>query len=603
MNARFIPFILAGVLVLIPPALEAQDPLARADSAWARGNHDQAFRLYSDLRGEGRIPLLGLHRMALVHVWNERYPEGLALLDEALERDPGYLQGRRERGLLRGRMGDFDAALADLDAYLLEDPDDAEVLEVSARYQSWTGRHEAAIRNYERLLEMDPDRTDLRLARARVLSWDGRLDEAVEGYREVLEAEPRNPEVLVGLAQVLSWTGRFDEARSEYLRVLEADPESPGARRGLAQVATWRGDLREGELLWREALAVSPEDGDNLMGLASNLRMQGREREAGDYLARVRDRDPENDALIEEQARLDQALRPRLSPTYSYTWDSDRNRIHAVSLNARWKPSDPVELSATAGWRSLAQTNRPELDQRVTTLDMGILARRPGGWGARAGIGAWRPGASDQDVAMTALVGLSMPPWWRARADLTLTRSVFDATALVADSRVTLTELALSGSVRTGPSGNLYGHTSTARFRGSETNTRNMATARYVHRVRPWLQTGPGIRTFTFARTVDDGYWNPRSYFVAEFPATLTSSRGDLNGRLEVAPGYQRSAGEADPWSPSFRVEAGVTRDFQRGRQVGISGIYADSGAQRLSGAGDGGYRFRGVTLFGVWPL
>jgi tetratricopeptide (TPR) repeat protein len=535
MNLRILLVALASLLIVAPPALEAQDPVAQADSAWAMGDQERAFSLYSQLRDQGRIPVLGLHRMALIHVWNERYPEGLALLDEALEREP--------------------------------------------------------------------DRLDLRLTRARVLSWDGRLDEAVEGYREVLEEDPDNLEVLVGLAQVLSWTGRFDEARDRYRRILEMDPENAGARRGLAQVATWRGDLRTGELLWREALDVAPDDGDNLLGLASNLRMQGREREAGTYLARVREGDPENTTLRDEEAHLDQALRPRLSPTYRYTWDSDRNRIHAVTVNARWKPSDPVELSATAGWRSLVQTNRPELDQRVTTAELGILARGPGGWGARAGVGAWRPGASDQDVAATALAGVSMPPWWRARGDLTLTRSVFDVTALVADSRVTLTELALSGSVRTGEAGNLYGYLSTARFRGSETNTRNLVTARYVHRVRPWLQTGPGVRTFSFSRSVDDGYWNPGSYFLVDVPVTLTSARGDLAGRLEVAPGYQRSAGEADPWSPSFRLEGGVTRDFHRGRQVGISGVYADSGAQRLSGDAAGGYQFWGVTLSAVWPL
>lgn len=603
MRSGAVFLMLTGILVAAPPSLKAQDTPARADSAWVRGDHEEAFGIYEGLRDAGTIPVLGLHRMALVHLWNERHDAGLSLLDEALERDPDYRAGRRERGLLRGRMGDFEGALTDLEIYLIEEPDDREALEAAARYQSWSGRYDSAVRGYERLLELDPNRTDLRLARARVLSWAGRLDEAAEAYRDVLEAEPENVEVPVGLAQVLSWTGRYDEARALYRRVLESEPENVGARRGLAQVATWQGSLRDGELLWREAMALAPEDGDNLMGLASNLRMQGREREAGAYLARAREEDPGNATVDEEQARLDQALRPRISPTYAYTWDSDRNRIHALTLNARWKPSDPVELTAVAGWRSLVQTNRPELDQRVVTAQVAVLARGRGGWGARAGVGAWRPGAPGQDAAATALVGLSMPPWWRARGDLTLTRSVFDVTALVADSRVTLTELALTGSIRTGDSGNVYGSLSTARFRGSETNTRRLAAARYVHRVRPWLQTGPGIRTFSFDRTVNDGYWNPSSYFVAEFPVTLTSIRGSQSGRLEVAPGYQRSAGEADPWSPSFRIEAGVTRDFQGGRQVGISAVYSDSGAQRLSGAEGEGYRFRGVTLFGVWPL
>lgn len=530
---------LAVFLLLVatsaPAAVAGQEVLAAADSAWAAGEHERALELYGQARERGSVPVLALHRMALLYAWSERYAESLVLLDEALVRAP--------------------------------------------------------------------DRGDLRLARARILSWDGRLEAAAAAYRDALEGDPEDPEIRAGLAQVLSWTGRYDEARSLYETVLEQDPDHHGARMGLAQVATWGGDLRRGEGHWRRVFASSPDDPDVVAGLASNLRMQGREREALRTLDGAAGAAAGHPAVEGERERTVGQAAPRLSPSWGFSSDSDHNRIHALALNARWKPADPLELRFETGWRDLTQTTRPELDQRVVSAGVVLTARAPSGWGARGGLGVWNPGADGQDPAATALIGVSMPPWWPARADLTLSRSVFDVTALVADRRVDLTELRAEGSLRTGPRGSLSGILSTARFDGTERNSRRLAGARYSHRIRPWLATGPAVRAFVFDRTVDDGYWNPESYGIVELPVTFGPVEGAVLPRLEVAAGYQRSAGETDPWSPAFRVEGGVTLNRSGGRQAGVSAVYADSGAQRLSGGDGDGYRFRGISVFAHWPL
>ena len=602
MTAR-IPALLA-FLILLPAGLLAQDPLATADSAWARGDHEGAFRIYQELHREEALPPLALHRMALVHIWNERLEEGLELLDEAVSLHPEYAPALLERGLLHGRVGSFDEAVRDLERYTEGDPDHLAAQEALARYASWSGHHQASLAAYGRALELDPERDDLRLARARVLSWDGRLEASVEAYQELVERNPGNLEARAGLAQVLSWTGRYDEARSAYERVLDEDPENRMARMGMAQVATWGGELKEGERRWRDALRLAPDDPDLLMGLATNLRMQGRERDAARVLGRLEAEDPDRADVEEERARLRTATGPRLHPSTGYARDSDQNRILTFGLAARWKASDPVELAVTAARRDLAWRPRPDLDQTVHALDVAATFRARSGWGVRAGVGAWHPGAPEGSTRPTAQAGVSMPPWLPARADLTLNRTIFDITSLVADVQVDLTELRLDGSVRTGSRSSLQGTLSTARFRGTESNTRHLAAARYTHRVRPLVATGPAFRAFTFSRVVDDGYWNPRSYLILELPVTLGPTEGDWIPRLEVAAGYQRSdEGGDDPWSAAFRAEARITRNLDRGRQVGLSAVYADSGAQRLSGGEGEGYRYRGVNLFAVWPL
>lgn len=602
MTAR-IPAVVA-FLMLLPSGLLAQEPLATADSAWARGDHQEAFRIYSGLYQQESLPPLALHRMALVHIWNERLEEGVELLDETVSEHPEYAPALLDRGLLHGRAGRFDEAVRDLERYTEGDPDHLAAQEALARYASWAGRHQASLAAYERALEMDPERNDLRLARARVLSWDGRLEASLEAYQELVERSPEDMEARAGLAQVLSWTGRYDQARAAYERVLEEDPENQIARMGLAQVATWGGELREGERRWRVALLRVPDDPDLLMGLAANLRMQERERAAARVLRRLEAEDPGRADVEEERARLTAATAPRLHPSTGYARDSDQNRILTVGLTTRWKASDPVELAVTATRRDLAWRPRPDLDQTIHAVDVVATLRARSGWGVRAGVGAWHPGAADASTRPTARAGVSMPPWLPARADLMLSRTIFDVTSLVADVQVRLTELRLDGSVRTGSRSSLQGTLSTARLRGSESNARHLSAARYTHRIRPWVAMGPAFRAFTFDRVVDDGYWNPDSYLILEIPVTLGPTEGDWIPRLEAAAGYQRSdEGGDDPWSPAFRAEAGITRNLDRGRRIGFSAVYADSGAQRLSGGEGEGYRYRGVNLFAVWPL
>jgi Flp pilus assembly protein TadD len=489
-----------------------------------------------------------------------------------------------------------------VDDVLARQPMNLEALEAKALFTTWAGRYRESIHVYDQLLALSQSSQRHLLPRARLLVYDQRFQEAVVGYQRVLEAAPEDADALMGLGQVLSWLGRLDEAETVYQRLLAVHPTNVDARRGLAQVATWRGDLKLGETRWREAVQSSPEDVGARVGLAANLRMQGRGSAAKDVLDEAARLGPANQTQLDERLMVDRSIAPALTPSWSYLSDSDRNRIQTLSVSGRVHVADPLQVTVNVARRALEQGGRPELADEVLAADVVVTTRASSGWGAVGGVGIWQPGESGAEPLATLVAGVQAPPWWPARADLTFTRSAFDVTALAAQGRVEVREARLEGSARLGMGTSLSATASAARFQNPESNTRILGAARLSHRMHRWVAAGPALRAFSFEKGLEQVYWSPRSYFVAELPVAFGPAEGQFVPRLEVAPGYQRSSDLADPWSVSVRVQGGFTYNMSPSRQVGVSALFANSGFQRLAVA-DSNYEARGVTLLVSWAF
>jgi hypothetical protein len=433
--------------------------------------------------------------------------------------------------------------------------------------------------------------------------YDRQFEEAVAGYERALAADPSDIEARLGLAQVLSWLGRFGRSEEAYRAVLVADAGNVDARRGLAQVATWRGHLREGEARWLEVRASAPQDPAALVGLAANLRMQGRGRAALRTLDQAASVDPASPALRDERTLAERSVAPSVTPTYGYLSDSDDNRIHTFSVGGHWHVADPLQLSLNVLRRDLDQSGVAGLSIEVLAADLALTARAESGWGLTGGVGVWQPSGRADDRIATVTAALSSPVWWSTRADLTFTRRAYDVTALAADRGVQVDELRLDGSTRLGIRTSVSALASAARFEGTASNTRVLGGARLAYRFLPWVAAGPALRAFSFRRDIDDVYWDPDSYAVMELPVVLGPTEGAFLPRLELAPGYQRTSGEVEPWSVSMRVQGGLAYNVGPRRQIGISALLANSGFQRVSSVDDSDYEARGVTLLISWAF
>jgi serine/threonine-protein kinase len=208
----------------------------------------------------------------------EKLPQAAQLLDQAVARDPHFLQAwcllSRVHSVAYFRGHDHTAARLDLANAALEaarrlEPDAGEVHLALAIY------YYHGFRDYGRA------RSELAIARrtlpnnAEVFQYTGLIDrreghweEATRNMERALELDPRNFFILQQLALTYLPQRRYaDEART-YDRALTIMPGDPGSRMLRAQVAVnWRADIKPFQNTLTTLIAENPNFGSDVNGL------------------------------------------------------------------------------------------------------------------------------------------------------------------------------------------------------------------------------------------------------------------------------------------------------------------------------------------------
>ena len=199
----------------------------------------------------------------------EKLPQAAQLLDEALTRDPNFLQAwcllSRVHSVAYFRGHDHTPARLELAKAALEramrlQPDAGEVHLALANY------YYHGFRDYKRARgelaiarETLPNSADVFLYTAFIDRREGRWEEATRNFERALELDPRNFFILQQLALAYGWQRRYaDEART-YDRALTIVPADPNTRIQQAQVALdWQADLKPFQTTLASLMAEDP---------------------------------------------------------------------------------------------------------------------------------------------------------------------------------------------------------------------------------------------------------------------------------------------------------------------------------------------------------
>lgn len=484
---------------------------------------------------------------------------------------------------------------------LAVDSNDQRALHRLGLIYAWSGRHAPAVGLLDRLVAIAPENLEARRDRARVLSWSGDLGGSAAAYRELLARRPDDRESALGLARVLSWDNRLRAAAAAYRGLLARDPDDRDALKGLARVRSWSGDLPGAEAGWRRAVALDSTDLEARAGLAQTLRWQHRHAAAGAALYRLPDTARRNPDVRRERRELGAVIGPRPGVSVTYELDSDENRITTLAASAGWRPALPVDLVAGAYYRraDLAQSPLEGREARGARLDARVFLDP--GWVLSAGLGrSWSdvPGA---DGLTGWSAGASSPSREPFGASVEYGRWPLDATVRLIERRVEVAQGAVGLRFDPVSSWSATAGASRAVFHGTEPNRRLAGAAAVTRRLPGRWAVGAGVRAFGFDLNLDDGYFDPDFYGLAE---AFVRWRPALDGwelSLEAAPGAQQ-VGSGGTVKATARAAARVARALGPGREVGLGAVFMTSGLQSFaSGASD--YRYFAVTLSGTWAL
>lgn len=248
-----------------------------------------------------------------------RIQECVPLLQTTLRRHPDSWRAHYLMGLVRGRQGRSDDAIAAYRMAVALRPTLWEAhnnlgLELCHR-QMWA----EAVAALREALRHNPGAAVVHANLGRALGGGlGRTAEAKACYLEALRLDPALPEAHQNLASLLIDEGDLSSALEHYRQAVQTDPTSVGARSGAALVLAKLGELDSSIAEYRTALALEPVHGPSLVGLGTCLFLRALEEsvphaltEARDLLERARRADPRNREVCRTLRELEGILRRR----------------------------------------------------------------------------------------------------------------------------------------------------------------------------------------------------------------------------------------------------------------------------------------------------
>ena len=576
-----------------PPPSE--DP---ADVAWREGDTERAERLYRErLERDAQDPTAML-RLALLHGWSERHEEALALLDRLIDLEPRHVDARLARARVRAWSGDLGAARREVSQVLEVQPDNAEALEALALFQAWSGEIDASLASYEQLVSEGPSAASARRQQAQAMAWAADLEGSRAAYEELLARDPDDLEARLGLARTLAFGRGYDEAVAQYDAVLDHAPGEMRALTGKSRTLGWAGRLVAAERTARAAVEVDPASGEAWSMLGQVLRWQGRDADAREALETATRLEPTNAEARDQLRAIELALAPLARPTVVYESDSDGNRMITTSLTAGWHPVPRFEL---------------RLDGHYKDLDFGPLLRsaqggtlsavyqvRPG-WTLGAAIGGSRSDGTDGPTAFEGRLSVRTPDRHRIGAGLAVSRAALNETAWLAELGTRSTEILMSARWSPAPVWRVDATVGVGRYEGTEPNGRRSASLTVSRRIGPSFSVGTSMRGFSFEKNLDDGYFDPDFYGVAELTSYWLHRPGPWTFLFEVAPGVQQITTDGDPGA-SVRTNTRVAYRVGQGREVSLSFRYSSAGLMTFA-TGGAGYRYTAFTLGSSWAF
>lgn len=197
-----------------------------------------------------------------------RLDEALAHFQEAIRKQPDYLEGHVSIAVILIEKGRLEEAIGRLERALALDPKCWFAHANLALVRQKQGRREEAIAHFRKAVELNPKHLVARTNLGRALAEAGMLEEATEHFRAAVALAPRDAPSRVNLGNALLDRGLLSEAVEHYRKALELDPRCAGARVGLAESLARQGRFAAALAEFHQAYQADPNDPATLYGLA-----------------------------------------------------------------------------------------------------------------------------------------------------------------------------------------------------------------------------------------------------------------------------------------------------------------------------------------------
>lgn len=598
------------VLALVPDhatALEYMDRIANAESrpaqdpadqAWTSGDTERAFELYSARLAEDPEDDVASLRVGLVRAWTGDYDGALDLLNAIVDRDPRNVDARLARARVWAWSGDLGRAEREASSVLEAQPDNPEALEALAQFQAWSGDVDEALASYDQLTSIAPESGSVGRSRAQALAWASRFEASRAAYDSLLARDPADVDARLGLARTLAYQQDFNAAIAEYDRVIQFDPAEVRAWIGRARTLGWAGRLVAGEQVAVTAVDVDRSNAEAWAVLGQLYLWEGRNAAALEALQIAANLAPTNAPVQDQLRAVRLTLAPNARPSVVYESDSDDNRMVTTSLSAGWHPLPRLDVRVDGFYKDLQQGLFSRTAQGAT---LSARLQVEPGWLLSGGVGGVHSNSTRSTSLADFRFGVRSPERHPLVVSVDARSSPLTETAALAELAGRSTGVVVAA--RYSPTGlwRIDGSVGIGRYEGTENNGRRSAALAGSYRLGRFFSVGASMRAFSFEKNLNDGYFDPDFYGIAELTSYWQYRPLPWSFLVELAPGMQKVTSDGD-LGATLRSNTRLGYQFAPGREISLSFGYSSAGLVDFA-TGDSSYRYTAFILGSSWAF
>jgi tetratricopeptide (TPR) repeat protein len=172
----------------------------------------------------------------------KRYPEGAALLEQALQNDPNSIPALR--GLVAYDLNRKQPAqaLARLNAQIAKSPNNSGFYDLLAQFQIQNKNYDQAAVTAQKAMDLNPDDSEAITIYSELQTKNGQAAKAIGAWEQWTKTHPGNAGGLAVLGTLEESSGDTRKAEDLYRKALQIQPEQPVASNNLAYLMLQNGE-------------------------------------------------------------------------------------------------------------------------------------------------------------------------------------------------------------------------------------------------------------------------------------------------------------------------------------------------------------------------
>jgi tetratricopeptide (TPR) repeat protein len=165
-----------------------------------------------------------------------KYTEGISLLDRVIELKTDYAWAYNSRGFAYWNLGEYEQAIVNYDQAIKLDPKDVLAHGFRGNAYENLGDYERAFADYDRAIELDPEYVYAYYSRGNAFKDLNEFKRAIADFDQAIELDPEYVYAYYSRGEVYSNLKEFEQAIADFDQAIELDPKHALAygKRGFA---------------------------------------------------------------------------------------------------------------------------------------------------------------------------------------------------------------------------------------------------------------------------------------------------------------------------------------------------------------------------------